>query len=447
MAVLAVEKGKQSGLRFEVPDDAAPTILGRASGADIVLDDERASRHHARIFRQRGQWIIEDLGSRNGILWHGRAIRRTAIKDGEAFQIGSTLLRLREGERLDPLQGMEVQGARLLELLGDEAGVLSYRALELAMDRPVRVDIVHPRRPLTGTLARETEDEGRLPFPLEPLRLATEAALGIHHPGVIPLLRADLPGERGLASTFLRWTDSRALSDVQEEFLSLPFEARLGFFQKLAQALHARSADPLCYPIGLRHIRVAPEGPLVAALELSALLALLKGHVGDLPAFPGYLPPEQAGQEPTTSRPALIYNLGALGYHLLTRTPPMGEKSPAEVVDPVRSPPPANLVSPEVPEDLARLLKRMLEKDPAARPSTLEEVLAGIPKPVSSGGEVPLEGPAAARRGRRPFGTTRPAPKRKRTLPLLFRLMFWPLLWAGLFLAGRHLIRAVLGKT
>src|SRR5262245_47017269 len=103
MAVFIVERGKQVGLRFEVLDDSAPTLIGRDATLDIALDDERASRLHAKVLRQRGEWLVEDLGSRNGFFFRGQPVKKAVIRNGDVIQIGSTLLRLQEGERVDPL--------------------------------------------------------------------------------------------------------------------------------------------------------------------------------------------------------------------------------------------------------------------------------------------------------------------------------------------------------
>ena len=40
--------------------------IGRAADNSLVLDDDMASAHHARLSFQDGQWWLEDLGSRNG---------------------------------------------------------------------------------------------------------------------------------------------------------------------------------------------------------------------------------------------------------------------------------------------------------------------------------------------------------------------------------------------
>ncbi len=49
-------------------------VLGRDSGCDIVLDDDRISRRHARLTSDGGAWSINDLGSKNGTLVDGHPV-------------------------------------------------------------------------------------------------------------------------------------------------------------------------------------------------------------------------------------------------------------------------------------------------------------------------------------------------------------------------------------
>jgi ABC-type multidrug transport system fused ATPase/permease subunit len=60
------------------------------------LDNVRVSRSHARLYRQGTQWILEDLGSRNGTLVNGKAISRTAINPEDLIVIAGLPLRLGE---------------------------------------------------------------------------------------------------------------------------------------------------------------------------------------------------------------------------------------------------------------------------------------------------------------------------------------------------------------
>jgi len=63
-------------------------ILGRASvGSDFFADYPKVSRRHARIVFEDGQWIIEDLGSANGLFIDGHRIDRAPLELGGDFAL------------------------------------------------------------------------------------------------------------------------------------------------------------------------------------------------------------------------------------------------------------------------------------------------------------------------------------------------------------------------
>ncbi|MBI2470067.1 MAG: sigma 54-interacting transcriptional regulator [Planctomycetes bacterium] len=65
------------------------TIIGRASTTDIKLDDLLVSRHHARICKSAGGYLIEDLGSQNGVfLGSERITSAHPLTNGEKICIG-----------------------------------------------------------------------------------------------------------------------------------------------------------------------------------------------------------------------------------------------------------------------------------------------------------------------------------------------------------------------
>ncbi len=67
-------------------------ILGRGLDADIYLDDQRASRRHARLCHVEGHWRIEDLGSTNGIHAKGKRVDRAIFQSETEVGIGDTKL-------------------------------------------------------------------------------------------------------------------------------------------------------------------------------------------------------------------------------------------------------------------------------------------------------------------------------------------------------------------
>jgi pSer/pThr/pTyr-binding forkhead associated (FHA) protein len=61
--LLEIVEGPGAGRQHRVE---GPVVLGRDAGADVVLDDARVSRRHARMTPEPGGIVVEDLGSRNG---------------------------------------------------------------------------------------------------------------------------------------------------------------------------------------------------------------------------------------------------------------------------------------------------------------------------------------------------------------------------------------------
>ena len=48
--------------------------IGRSPENDITLVDYNVSRTHARVSFQQGSWVVEDLGSANGIILAGERV-------------------------------------------------------------------------------------------------------------------------------------------------------------------------------------------------------------------------------------------------------------------------------------------------------------------------------------------------------------------------------------
>jgi hypothetical protein len=66
--------------------------FGRQPSNDIAFDphaDLDASGHHAEVRREAGQWILVDLGSRNGTLIGGRPIQRHVLTSGDEVEFGT----------------------------------------------------------------------------------------------------------------------------------------------------------------------------------------------------------------------------------------------------------------------------------------------------------------------------------------------------------------------
>ncbi len=77
------------GRKTVVPFVRDEITIGRQEGNTIRLTERNVSRRHARLVRQNGHVVVEDLGSYNGVLINGERIQGQAeIRDGDLIQIG-----------------------------------------------------------------------------------------------------------------------------------------------------------------------------------------------------------------------------------------------------------------------------------------------------------------------------------------------------------------------
>ena len=90
---LVIVEGALSGT--VVPLGSSSIVIGRASDATIVLDDDFVSTHHARLTPNGNHWIVEDLGSTNGTyIDKTRVSTPTVFKPGTQLRIGKTSMEL-----------------------------------------------------------------------------------------------------------------------------------------------------------------------------------------------------------------------------------------------------------------------------------------------------------------------------------------------------------------
>jgi pSer/pThr/pTyr-binding forkhead associated (FHA) protein len=111
--------GPRAGRDYDLPTHTV--IVGRATDADIVLEDQFASRHHAEIRYRDGAYQIVDLGSKNGVFVNS--------------------LRLQEGESMWLEDGAELTLANTSFRFHDPAATVTAPSLVAVREPALRVDI------------------------------------------------------------------------------------------------------------------------------------------------------------------------------------------------------------------------------------------------------------------------------------------------------------------
>jgi pSer/pThr/pTyr-binding forkhead associated (FHA) protein len=119
--VVMLEEGNPK----EVSLSKQRTTVGRRPYNDVVLNDLAVSGEHLALHLSNGEVQVEDLGSTNGTMVNGQAVRQQALADGDVLTVGRVTIRF-ENPPL-PLVGP----ASIRVLSGTSAG------REMALTKPV----------------------------------------------------------------------------------------------------------------------------------------------------------------------------------------------------------------------------------------------------------------------------------------------------------------------
>ena len=70
--------------------------IGRAGDSDLIVDDEYASTHHAKLVFINGDWLIQDLDSTNGTFLDGQKVSTPLpVAMNTQVRVGQTTFELR----------------------------------------------------------------------------------------------------------------------------------------------------------------------------------------------------------------------------------------------------------------------------------------------------------------------------------------------------------------
>ena len=93
-AYLLVLAGSNVGAMYKIEQERL--VMGRGDRVDIRMVDEGLSREHARLLKESGRFVLEDLGSTNGTYLGQRKLDGPVpLEIGVPLRIGKTVLELR----------------------------------------------------------------------------------------------------------------------------------------------------------------------------------------------------------------------------------------------------------------------------------------------------------------------------------------------------------------
>lgn len=258
----------------------------------------------------------------------------------------------------------------ILEELGRGAMGAVYRAKDPAMDRIVALKTI-----IATALASEQGSEFRERFFRE-----ARAAGNLTHPGIVPVF--DVGEHDGVPFIIMEYVSGWTLASAgaRGERLDLNRICEIG--QKIAEALgYAHQRGVVHRDIKPANILITSretygvERPKITDFGIAKLTESEATMTGKMLGTPAFMPPEQFTGAPVDGR-ADIFSLGVVLYWLSTGEQPFpGEGLTAVLYKVVHTEPiPPRKLNPSLPPRFESIVLKCMEKDPAARYQSAEDL-------------------------------------------------------------------------
>jgi TolB-like protein/cytochrome c-type biogenesis protein CcmH/NrfG len=247
-----------------------------------------------------------------------------------------------------------------------------YRATDTKLGRDIALKV------LPAEMARDPERLGRF-------RREAKALAQLDHPNIVTIHSVEECG--GIHFLTMQLVDGLSLDHLIPHG-GLPVEQIIEIASALGDALAAAHEKGIVHrDLKPANVMVSNEGR-VKVLDFglakdirgsnlgdATMTSASRTEVGVVMGTPAYMSPEQTSARPLDHRTD-IFSLGVTLHEMATGRRPFEGRSAAELVSSILrdTPPSVTDVRPDLPGDLARIIRRCLEKDPRHRLQTARDV-------------------------------------------------------------------------
>ncbi len=320
---------KVFGAAVETPEPERPQFLGSACGQDTELRAE-----------------VERL---------------LAANEEPSFQSPvATLFAV----AIELAPGDAVAQYRIIARLGKGGMGVVYKAYDTRLHRDVALKVLQPEHSADPERNQQLVCEAR-------------AASALNHPNIVTVYEIGFGS--GVDFIAMEYLEGRSLADPTLAN-GLPWRRALDCAIEIAAALEkAHGAGVIHRDLKPANIMLTSEGHIklvdfgLARRARQAEPGSALSGEGELAGTVGYMSPEQLRGLAVDQRSDL-FSFGVVLYELVARERPFAGDSPMAVCNAVLHAPPRDFGDAQLPGKLKAIIRKLLEKDPANRYATIDEV-------------------------------------------------------------------------